>query len=96
MFVDGGIRRGSDMFKCLCLGAKAVGVGRSFLYSLVYGEEGVGHLVDVLRDELETSMRLVGVRNVAEAGNEYVNTRGLDGLVPESLDGLETRARAKI
>lgn len=41
VYVDGGIKRGTDIFKALCLGAKAVGVGRGFLYSLNYGEEGV-------------------------------------------------------
>ncbi len=46
VFVDGGIRRGSDILKALCLGATAVGIGRSFLYSLNYGQEGVEHLID--------------------------------------------------
>lgn len=46
VYVDGGITRGTDIFKALCLGAKAVGVGRGFLYALNYGEEGVRRLVD--------------------------------------------------
>lgn len=46
VFVDGGIRRGGDMLKALCLGAKAVGIGRTFLYSLNYGTEGAEHLVE--------------------------------------------------
>jgi len=46
VFVDGGIRRGTDILKALCLGATAVGIGRSFLYSLNYGQEGVEHLID--------------------------------------------------
>lgn len=46
VYVDGGIRRGGDIVKALCLGAKAVGIGRSFLYSLVYGSEGAEHLVE--------------------------------------------------
>ena len=45
VYVDGGIRRGGDIIKALCLGAKAVGIGRTFLYSLAYGTEGVEHLV---------------------------------------------------
>jgi L-lactate dehydrogenase (cytochrome) len=45
VYVDGGFRRGSDILKALCLGAKAVGVGRTFLYSLNYGTDGVNHLV---------------------------------------------------
>lgn len=46
VFVDGGIRRGTDVLKCLCLGATAVGLGRSPLYAVNYGAEGVEHLID--------------------------------------------------
>lgn len=46
------IRRGGDVIKALCLGAKAVGIGRSFLYSLVYGTEGAEHLVEIIKDEV--------------------------------------------
>ena len=44
-YVDGGIRRGTDVVKALCLGAKAVGLGRPFLYSLQYGVDGVQHAI---------------------------------------------------
>lgn len=44
VYVDGGFERGSDILKAICLGATAVGVGRPYLYSLVYGQEGVEHL----------------------------------------------------
>ncbi|KAL8627630.1 hypothetical protein Q9189_006653 [Teloschistes chrysophthalmus] len=46
VYVDGGIRRGTDILKALCLGATAVGVGRPVLYALGYGQEGVEHLFD--------------------------------------------------
>lgn len=46
VYLDGGIRRGTDMFKALCLGAKAVGMGRSFLYAANYGSEGVEQLIE--------------------------------------------------
>ena len=46
VYVDGGIMRGTDIFKALCLGAKSVGIGRGFLYALNYGEEGVDKYVD--------------------------------------------------
>lgn len=46
IYVDGGIRRGTDVVKAIALGAKAVGIGRPFLYSLSYGEEGVRRLID--------------------------------------------------
>lgn len=46
IFIDGGIRRGSDVLKAICLGASGVGIGRSFLYALNYGKPGVVHLVN--------------------------------------------------
>lgn len=46
VFVDGGFRRGSDVVKAVCLGASAVGLGRSFTFALNYGQEGVEHAVD--------------------------------------------------
>ena len=46
VFVDGGIRRGTDIVKAIFLGAKAVGMGRQFLYSLTYGQKGVEHLIE--------------------------------------------------
>jgi L-lactate dehydrogenase (cytochrome) len=45
IYIDGGFRRGADIIKALCLGAKAVGIGRTFLYALHYGVEGIEHLV---------------------------------------------------
>lgn len=46
VYVDGGITRGTDVFKALCLGAKAVGIGRGFLFALNYGKEGIEHFVN--------------------------------------------------
>ena len=46
VYIDGGIRRGTDVVKALCLGAKGVGMGRPFMYALTYGEEGVRHAID--------------------------------------------------
>ena len=88
IYVDGGITRGTDILKALCLGATAVGLGRPFLYSLCYGMEGVEHLSQILRDELETSMRLVGITDVDQACPGLVNTKALDGLV-EGGEGHE-------
>jgi L-lactate dehydrogenase (cytochrome) len=44
VYIDGGFERGSDILKAISLGATAVGIGRPYLYSLTYGEEGVEHL----------------------------------------------------
>lgn len=43
--IDGGIRRGTDILKALCLGATGVSLGRPFLFSVLYGEQGVDHLI---------------------------------------------------
>ncbi|TAQ91013.1 hypothetical protein B7494_g604 [Chlorociboria aeruginascens] len=86
VYVDGGIRRGTDILKALCLGAKAVLLGRPFLYSMAYGEEGVDHLISILRDELETAMRLLGVTSLSHLHPGLVNTQDIDHLVVKSLD----------
>jgi isopentenyl diphosphate isomerase/L-lactate dehydrogenase-like FMN-dependent dehydrogenase len=46
VYIDGGVRRGTDVVKALCLGAKGVGLGRPMLYALTYGEEGVVHAIE--------------------------------------------------
>ena len=56
VYIDGGIRRGTDVFKALALGATAVGVGRPALYAMTgYGEDGIVKMLDVLKDELHVS-----------------------------------------
>ncbi|CAE6407514.1 unnamed protein product [Rhizoctonia solani] len=73
VFIDGGIRRGTDVLKALCLGAKAVGLGRPFLYAnAVWGEEGVRRCVQIMREEIETGMRLLGVTRVEDLGPHHV------------------------
>lgn len=66
LLVDGGIRRGSDVFKALALGAQAVLVGRPCLYGLaVGGAQGVAHVLRLLRDEFEMTLALCGCRSVS-------------------------------
>jgi 4-hydroxymandelate oxidase len=61
VYVDGGIRRGTDVLKALALGARAVLLGRSILWGLaVNGQEGVRHVLELLRAELELAMALSG------------------------------------
>ncbi|EUC29216.1 hypothetical protein COCCADRAFT_40371 [Bipolaris zeicola 26-R-13] len=86
IYIDGGFERGSDILKAIALGATAVGVGRPYLYSLTYGTEGVEHLTQILKDELETSMRLCGLTDVNQAHPGLVNTRDIDHLVASHLD----------
>lgn len=78
IFIDGGIRRGTDILKALCLGAKGVGLGRPFIYAnSCYGEKGVAHAIQILKNELEMSMRLLGARSIKELGPEFLDTSAL-------------------
>jgi L-lactate dehydrogenase (cytochrome) len=67
LYLDGGIRRGTDIFKALALGARAVGMSRPALWgAAAYGEEGVGKVLDMLCQELHTTMRLMGTTSLAD------------------------------
>ncbi|RDW57664.1 hypothetical protein BP5796_12465 [Coleophoma crateriformis] len=81
IYVDGGVTRGADILKAIALGATAVGIGRPYLYSLAYGDEGVSHFTQILKDELETSMRLSGITDVDQAHPGLINTQDVDHLV---------------
>ncbi|MGQ7959588.1 alpha-hydroxy acid oxidase [Pseudomonas sp. SP16.1] len=71
VLVDGGIRRGSDVFKALALGADAVLIGRPYIHALASaGALGVAHLLRLLREELEATMALCGCRDLASIGPE--------------------------
>ena len=86
IYIDGGITRGTDILKALCLGATAVGLGRPFLYALCYGQEGIEHLSQILKDELETAMRLLGIEILERVGPEMLNTSRLDRWVVTQED----------
>lgn len=74
ILIDGGIRRGSDIVKALCLGAHGVLIGRPHLYGLAYGgEEGVFTILDILEEEMRTTMTLLGCRSVAELGPQFLH-----------------------
>ncbi|KAI0778046.1 FMN-dependent dehydrogenase-domain-containing protein [Trametes elegans] len=82
VYIDGGARRGTDVLKALCLGAKAVGMGRPFLYAQsAYGEDGVVRTVEILKREIETAMRLLGVQNVSQLVPEMVENVNWQPLV---------------
>lgn len=76
IYVDSGIRRGSDILKALALGADACSIGRAYLYGLVAaGSPGVSRIVDIFTEELRRTMTLVGVSTIAElkaGGSELV------------------------
>jgi isopentenyl diphosphate isomerase/L-lactate dehydrogenase-like FMN-dependent dehydrogenase len=73
VIVDGGFRRGTDIFKALALGANAVAVGRPYIWGLAsFGQAGVERVLDILRAELLIAMRQAGTRNIAEITRSYV------------------------
>jgi L-lactate dehydrogenase (cytochrome) len=80
VLMDGGIRRGTDIAKALCLGARAVLCGRAYAYGLAAaGEAGVNRAIEILRTDLDRTLRLLGCANVGELNRSYVN-------IPKSWD----------
>lgn len=74
VLMDGGIRRGTDIVKALCMGAKAVLIGRAYAYGLAAaGEAGVARALEILRVDLERTLRLLGCPSVAALDRSYVN-----------------------
>lgn len=73
VLVDGGVRRGADVAKAVALGAKAVLVGRAYAYGLgAAGREGVAKALEILRTELERTLKLLGCPAVAELDRSYL------------------------
>jgi isopentenyl diphosphate isomerase/L-lactate dehydrogenase-like FMN-dependent dehydrogenase len=73
VLVDGGFRRGTDVFKALALGAIAVGIGRPYIWGLAsFGQEGVEKVLAILREELLIAMRQAGTRTLAEITPSFV------------------------
>lgn len=80
VYVDGGVRRATDIIKALCLGARGVGIGRPFLYAMsAYGQDGVERAMQLLKDEMEMGMRLIGCKDVSELHPGLVDARALEG-----------------
>ncbi len=75
VFVDGGVRRGTDVFKALALGAKGVGIGRPMLWGLgAFGQAGVDRVIEILHAELKLAMGNCGTQDVAAIDASYVAT----------------------
>ena len=73
MFVDGGIRRGTDVLKAIALGAKAVLVGRPVLWGLAAaGSDGVAEVLALLAAEFDQAMALCGCRDVSEITRDLI------------------------
>ncbi len=76
VFLDGGVRRGTDVFKALALGARAVLVGRPYLYGLaVAGEDGVRQVLEMLRFELDQTMALAGCARISDIDHSHVEVQ---------------------
>jgi L-lactate dehydrogenase (cytochrome) len=74
VLMDGGIRRGTDIVKAICMGARAVLCGRAYAYGLAAaGEAGVDRAIEILRTDLERTLRLLGCPSVANLDRSYVN-----------------------
>lgn len=78
VFADGGVRYGADILKLLALGVKAVGLGRPFMYSNIYGAEGVARAVEILKYELANDAANLGVGDIKKIGPEFVNWKSLN------------------
>jgi isopentenyl diphosphate isomerase/L-lactate dehydrogenase-like FMN-dependent dehydrogenase len=82
VFVDGGIRRGTDVVRALALGAKACLVGRPYMYGLAAGgQAGVERVLDIFRDEIDNTLMLLGCGRAADIDGSFV---------AEAMTGLES------
>ncbi len=77
VFVDGGFRRGSDVYKALAIGARGVGIGRPYIWGLsAFGQAGVEQVLDILRAELTLTMRQCGTPSIAQIGRASILRNG--------------------
>ncbi|KAJ4193657.1 hypothetical protein NW755_003651 [Fusarium falciforme] len=72
VFADGGVRYGTDVLKLLALGVKAVGVGRPFMYSNIFGQEGVERTIELLKREIAVDAANLGLGDLKEIDADYV------------------------
>jgi L-lactate dehydrogenase (cytochrome) len=76
ILMDGGIRRGSDIVKAVCLGARAVLFGRAYAYGLAAaGQPGVARAIEILKADVERTVRLLGCRSVRDLDSSYISMR---------------------
>ncbi|KAK9234551.1 FMN-dependent dehydrogenase-domain-containing protein [Lipomyces kononenkoae] len=93
VYIDGGVRRGTDILKAICLGAKGVGIGRPFLYAMsTYGETGVVRAIQLLKDELEMNMRLIGATKISDLNESFVDIGSIANHTTVPRDHLSSQA----
>jgi L-lactate dehydrogenase (cytochrome) len=87
VLMDGGVRRGTDVVKAICLGARAVLVGRAYAYGLAAGgPAGVARAIEILRSEIERTLKLLGCGSISALDRSYVN------VLPASRGRMPVRA----
>jgi isopentenyl diphosphate isomerase/L-lactate dehydrogenase-like FMN-dependent dehydrogenase len=80
VLVDGGVRRGTDVFKALALGASAVGIGRPYIWGLsAFGQQGVERVLDIVNNELRLAMVGCGTRSLKEITSASIIDTGRRG-----------------
>lgn len=78
VYIDGGVRRATDIIKAICMGAKGVGIGRPFLFAMsTYGLPGVDRAMQLLKDEMEMNMRLIGCSSIDELNDSLIDSRAV-------------------
>lgn len=83
VLMDGGVRRGTDVIKAICLGARAVLIGRAYAYGLAAGgPAGVTRAIDILRAEIERALKLLGCPSISALDRSYVNRREVSEALP--------------
>jgi L-lactate dehydrogenase (cytochrome) len=76
VLMDGGIRRGGDIVKALCMGAKAVLIGRGYAYGMAAaGEAGIDRALEIFRADLLRTMKLIGCRSVSGLDGSFIQKR---------------------
>jgi len=88
IIIDGGFRRGTDIYKALAMGASAVGIGRPYCWGLgAFGQAGVERVLDILNRELQITMQGSGTPTIDSIGPDYVTDAGY--RVPRGRLGRE-------
>lgn len=73
VWADGGVRYGGDILKLMALGAKAVGVGRPYMFANIYGVDGVKRATEILKNELVVDAGNLGLEHLHDINENYVN-----------------------
>jgi isopentenyl diphosphate isomerase/L-lactate dehydrogenase-like FMN-dependent dehydrogenase len=81
VLLDGGVRRGGDVLRALALGAKAVLIGRPYVWGLALGgQDGVSYMLEMLRAEVKRSMQLMGCPSVHDLDRTWLMPAGLSPI----------------